>query len=139
MTSDKLSDAARADTLTVENNHNQYALHPMAFDYETLPPNLRNYHKGRIINDEEMPGYFDDFIPVAHDCGRGQVLKKKVALKTTFCDECDEKIPARKNERGESECPRCGLICTANGDSAQIIRDEIAAGRTTGGPYNNDY
>lgn len=123
-----LSDAARADTLVVENAHNQYALHELAFDYETIPPNLRDYHSGRFINGEEMPGYYDEFIPVAYDADGGQVLKKDVEFRTTFCDECDDKIPARKNDRGESQCPECGLICTASEDTNMII-DGKAAGR----------
>lgn len=122
-------DNARADVLEAESDHNRWALHEFAFEYETKPPRFRNYHSDRIIDGEERPGYYDEFIPVAFNTEKGQIVGKNVEYKTTYCPDCE--VAARKVD-GESVCPECGLICIDAGPSHEIIRDGKAAGRTDG-------
>jgi hypothetical protein len=117
----------RADNLRVSNDHNKYALHKLWGEYETMPRRFRNYHDGRVINDEERPGYFDEYVPVTSEGDRGAVLKKKVEEQTTYCPDCE--VAARKNSRGEAQCPECGLICHTNGPSCEVVYDPKAAGR----------
>lgn len=121
----------RADTISAENDHNRHALHAFAFEQANgwLPIRLRQYHPGRENGDELMEGYYDEFIPITYDSGRGRVLKKKVEEKTIYCDECH--VPARKDDRGESICPECGLVCIDATNSDNLVRDAKAAHRVT--------
>jgi hypothetical protein len=114
----------RADTTTIEPNHNQWALHAFAFDYDTKPPRFRNYHSNK--NRDPGPGYYDEYIPVAYECDNGQILKKKVIHRTRSCPDCD--VAARK-VNGDTLCPECGLIVH---ESVEMVRDGKATGRTNG-------
>lgn len=122
----------RADSTSARSDdqiHDEWALHEFAFEYETLPRRLIFYHPERMINDELMEGYYDEFIPVALDSPRGEVLKKEVDWNTTYCPECG--VPARRTDKGEAMCPECGLICN---DEApyKMVRDMNSAGRIEG-------
>lgn len=121
----------RADTLEVTSNdriHDQWGLHPFAFEQDSdwLPVHLRRYHKDRKIDGEKMEGYYDEFIPVAYDTGRGMIIKKEVEENTTYCPECD--VAARRFD-GDTMCPECGLLCADSKATDNLVRDEKAAGR----------
>ena len=125
----KIEQSPRADSLVVESGdmiHDKWVLHKYAFEYENKPLRFASYHQKRKINGELMEGYYDEFIPVVYDSGRGNVLKKKVELKTTYCPECN--VPARKYD-GDTMCPECGLLCNQTGSSQEILRDAKSAGR----------
>jgi len=124
----------RADTLAVssgETVHDRWALHDFALEQGNnwLPTNLRQYHKGRKIGGELMEGYYDEYIPVAYDSGRGMVLKKEIEENTTYCPECD--VSARRYD-GDTMCPECGLFCADKKATDNLVRDEKAAGRMAG-------
>lgn len=127
----KIDNAARADTLSMRSGeavHDQWALHPFAFEQNSgwMPVKFRCYHPDRMIDGELMEGYYDDFIPVAYDTGRGRILKKDVTEETTQCPECE--IPARRYDN-DTMCPECGMLCSDSVATDNLVRDSKAAGR----------
>lgn len=127
----------RADSTTAASGdgiHDRWALHKYSFNYEDKPARFREYHAGRIINDELMEGYYDEFIPVVYDSDRGNVLRKEIEWNTTYCPECD--VAARKYD-GDTMCPECGLLCNEECPSDNLVRDPKAAGRVDNSPPGN--
>lgn len=127
----KINNAERADTLALSGGdgvHDQWALHAFAFEQESdwLPVRLRRYHRDRRMNGELMEGYYDEFIPVPYDCGRGSIVKKDVTEETTMCDECN--VAARRYD-GDTLCPECGLLCSDSKSTDNLVRDPKAANR----------
>lgn len=130
----QIEKSPRADVLKMKSGegvHDQWALHPFAFEQNSgwMPTRLRRYHRGRKINGELMEGYYDEFIPVAYDTAGGIVLKKDVSEETTFCPECD--IPARRYD-GDTMCPNCGLLCHDSKATDNLVRTPRSAGRMQG-------
>lgn len=130
----QIEKSPRADVLNIESGdgiHDQWALHPFAFEQGNgwLPTRLRCYHPDRKVNGELMEGYYDEFIPVAYEKDGGMVLKKKVSEETTFCPECD--VPARRHD-GDTMCPECGMLCHDSKETDNLLRTPSAAGRMTG-------
>lgn len=126
----KLEKAPRADVMSVNcDDHKKWALHKFSFQYEMLPTHLRNYHPERDNPDTDLgPGYYDEYIPVAHDVPGGNVINKTVTQETLTCPDCDTE--ARKDERSYPVCPDCGLIVTEPGKpDYDVIIDPKAAGR----------
>jgi hypothetical protein len=142
-TKDEFFGKPRADTVKMESGpgiHDYWALHKFALEtkYDWMPTHLRCYHPGRMIDGELMEGYYDEFIPIAHDSPRGRVLKKKITEETLYCPDCEE--PAKKIDTGEPVCPECGLICDDGRPTYEIVSDPKAAGRvdTQSGYYGSD-
>lgn len=107
-----LESAPRADTVDVSTDeHNRWALHELAFKYETLPARFRNYHPERPPDGDLGPGYYDEYIPQTYSVDGGEVLKKTIEEKTTECPECGGE--ARKGERSIPTCVECGVLCTS--------------------------
>ena len=124
MNQDNFTAHPRADTESVSSNHNQWALHKLALEHETLPPSLVNYHPQ--ANRDPGQGYYDDYVPVAYDCPRGKIIRKEIDWNTIHCPDCEE---AARDVDGEKLCPECGLICSQAGPTVEIVRDAKAAGR----------
>lgn len=124
-----LNKAVRADVMRVNSDdHDKWALHAFAFEYEMLPTHLREYHKERPSDGDLGRGYYDDYIPVTYDIDGGSVLKKTVEYDTLDCPDCE--TDARKDEQGLPVCPDCGLIVTEPGrPDYEVVNDPKAAGR----------
>lgn len=129
MNVEELRNSNRADTETITSDHDRWALHKFAFDYDKKPPRFRKYHpeEGR----EPGQGYYDDYIPVAHDAERGRVLRKTVTRTTVQCHECEDEV-ARMDEKGSPICPGCGMVCDDTLPTFKVVKDGITTERADG-------
>lgn len=129
----EIEKSPRADITKVEGGqgiHSHWGLHPFAFEQTSdwLPTHLRRYHKGREIDGELMEGYYDEYIPIAHNTDRGMLVNKEIKMKTTYCPDCE--VAARRFD-GDTMCPECGALCADAQATDNLYRDENSAGRMT--------
>lgn len=71
-------------------------------------------------------------IPMLSSKRAGNVLDKKVTIRTIHCPKCDTEI--HYDDDSEAVCASCGIICSAgeNDRTEQMIIDAKAAGRVGG-------